>query len=88
MYHQPDQEGAALSRCWSSRLLHPILLCGSGARWLLRSRSRVVVVVVVGAAAAAAAEGAEVDAVPEETRIKKTNALQPDRRQTKSSGIA
>lgn len=87
MYHRPGQEDDALSRCWSSRLLHPILLCGSGARWLLRSRSRVVVVVVVGAAAAAA-EGAEVDAVPEETRIKKTNALQPDRRQTKSSGIA
>jgi hypothetical protein len=48
----------------------------------------VVVVVVVEAAAAAAAEGAVADAVPEETRIKKTNALQPDRRQTKSSGTA
>lgn len=82
----PGREGAALSRHASSRLLYPVLLCGAGARWLLRSRSRVEV--AAAAAAAAEAAAAAVDAVPEETTIKKTNALQPDRRQTKNSGIA
>lgn len=66
----------------SSRLLYPVWLCGAGARWLLRNRFPVAV------AAAAVVVVAAVDAVPEETKIRKTNGLQPDRRQTKNSGIA
>lgn len=70
----------------SSRLLHPVLLCGAWARWLLRSRFLEAAVAAVVAAGAAA--GAVVDAVLEERKIRKTSGLRLGRRHTKNSGIA
>jgi hypothetical protein len=47
-----------------------------------------VAAAAAAAAAAAVAAVVAVDAVAEERKIKKTNALQPDRKQTENSGIA